>query len=251
MTVADNARADALLRSTLGSGIRSSVHIEAVSAGKPSLVSAPGRCYGPTRMRAGSDLGRGRRWRSAALSSSLSLVIWSGYSLAAASPVIPAGKEDVVMGLFAPHALGSEIEAGCVLRRVEIKPDHIVLTLLRGEESAAQLHMKGPADSPGPDDVPSFAIEYKAPDPSFDSCFKAVRDLVAKNDDGKFWDEHTVRPVVGGGGKRGGGDEDGEGQAFSGRLEADRILQFGVLAAILMVGVFLVTGRKKKKEPTS
>jgi hypothetical protein len=206
----------------------------------------------------------GRSWERAAIALCLSSLVCAWSSAASAAPVIPAGKEDVVMGLFAPHELGGEIESGCVLRRVEIEPKQIVVTLLRGQESAAQVVMKAPSDSPGPEDVPSFAIAYQASDTSFDGCLKKLRGVVAKNDDGKFWDEHGVRPVVGGGRKSASETEDEPDQARDGNadeanseegisepLKADRILQLGVVAAILMIGVFVATGRRKNDLPSA
>lgn len=100
--------------------------------------------------------------------------------LAQTIPVIEPGREDDVRALFAPHALGDEIE-GWLFHSIAIDREVIRVRVERGDERR-EMVLAHPGGSPG--QSASFAIELDDDaGPALDALFEAVR----RNDAGGFW----------------------------------------------------------------
>jgi hypothetical protein len=134
---------------------------------------------------------------------------------AEASPVIPPGKEAVVLGLLAPHSMGSEVVPGCTVRSVQIGARTIDIVVLAPGEELGSMRLSPPSRFGGGTGSKSFEIEIEAKNDPVRECVEVVRKAVLANDDGTFWAENTIVPVEGsswwGGADREGGataDED-------------------------------------------
>jgi len=103
-------------------------------------------------------------------------------------PVIESGRDAEVQALFAPHALGDEIE-GARFMSIAIDVDRITLGVDRGEVrwEAVLRHPEHP--EAGARETASFAIT-SAEDPALEALLGALED----NDEGRFWRTRAAPP---------------------------------------------------------
>jgi hypothetical protein len=112
--------------------------------------------------------------------------------LAEASPVIPPGKEKVVLGLLAPQTLGSEVTPGCTIQSVQIQARTIDIAIVAGDDQLGVARLNPPESIDGAGHSKSFRIEVQADSDDARRCIEVVRETVQKNDDGRFRGEPDV-----------------------------------------------------------
>jgi len=135
------------------------------------------------------------RHRRAWLLALVLLALWVPRLAAAAPstgtrPVIVPGREDEILALFEPHALGDELSPGWALASFSIEVSTVDLRLEGPDEATVELRLSHPDDGPAHAiELPSFDLEIVAREGG-EGGDAAVEALVARmkaNDDGQFW----------------------------------------------------------------
>lgn len=114
-----------------------------------------------------------------------------------ARPVIVSGREDEVLELFAPYALGDEVvpeqAPGWTLHSVDIEVGTIVVWLVSSNETYAQLRLDHPDYGPlGARQLSGFAVHVVEQPPGSEPAVAHIIERVDQNDDGRFWSTDVV-----------------------------------------------------------
>lgn len=109
---------------------------------------------------------------------------------------IGPGNEQRVLALFAPYALGDEVQDGKALMSVQIQAERIEVTLRDPAGLEARFALRHPADAPeARHTTRSFAL---VPEPGSEADPSILRlvEVVRRNDQGGFWRaaQESVRP---------------------------------------------------------
>jgi hypothetical protein len=112
-------------------------------------------------------------------------------------PVIVSGREDEILELFAPYALGdepaSEQAPGWTLHSFDIEVGTIVVWLAGANESYAELRFDHPGyGPPGAKQLSGFAVHVVDPPPVSEPAVAEIIARVDQNDGGKFWGTDVV-----------------------------------------------------------
>ncbi|MDQ3036185.1 MAG: hypothetical protein M3Y87_27540 [Myxococcota bacterium] len=101
--------------------------------------------------------------------------------------VIEPGREEEVVQLFAPHALGGEVVAGWRLAGISIREDHIVASLEGPEGTAATVRLDHPDVVRSEVRSLSFAITTDPAEGPAGAALAALTAAVQRNDQRSFW----------------------------------------------------------------
>lgn len=184
-----------------------------------------------------------------ALLTLLFVALWPRPSQAA--PVIPGGQEARIQSLFVPIELGKTVTSGCTLQSIAIEPSQIVVGVELADERTGRMELGPPGLAATDGDLPSFAVTLTHDDDeALRHCLGKVRDAVANNDDGQFWQSIAVAPASrsprneGGAGSNEGHDPEGAKRlreiadatsVLTGPWSGDGITRFAQLILVLLV----------------
>lgn len=112
-------------------------------------------------------------------------------------PVIVAGREDEILELFSPYALGDEPSPEqaprWTLHSFDIEVGTIVVWLASGNETYAQVRFDHPDyGPPGARQLSGFAVHVVEQPPGSEAAIAEIIARVDQNDGGKFWDTDVV-----------------------------------------------------------
>lgn len=112
-------------------------------------------------------------------------------------PVIVSGREDEILELFAPYALGDEVAPeqapGWTLHSFDIEVGTIVVWLASSSESYAQLRFDHPDyGPPGAKQLSGFAVHVVEQPPGSEPAVAQIIAQVDQNDGGSFWRTDVV-----------------------------------------------------------
>jgi hypothetical protein len=106
---------------------------------------------------------------------------------AQATPVIEAGREQEILGLFQPHVLGKEVTPGWKLWDVNVSPLAIRVECRGPEQKRAVIRLAHPSAGQG-ERTQSFVVERDpSSDPAGIPALQALSRAVANNDRGNFF----------------------------------------------------------------
>lgn len=127
-----------------------------------------------------------------------------GIVRSAAAQSIGPGHEAAVLALFAPHALGAQVEGGFALWGVYIEPKRVRVVVRRADGAEGRMLLVHPETAPAVPRSASFALSVDADAPeAARPALERLGAAVRTNDRGGFWERAVVPagdPVAAGSG---------------------------------------------------
>lgn len=112
---------------------------------------------------------------------------------AASRPVIVPGREDEILGLLDPHALGDELRPGWTLHSFEIHDSTIDVWIAGPAETYARVALDHPEFGPdGARRIDGFALTIAEQPPGSEASVAELVAAIERNDDGSFWRTDVV-----------------------------------------------------------
>ena len=111
----------------------------------------------------------------------------------ASRPVITPGREDEILALLQPHALGEELAPDWTLHSFSIDVATITLWVAGPDERFAQVDLQHPDYAgEGARELPSFGLVVVAEPPGSEAAVAELVATIEGNDDGSFWKREPV-----------------------------------------------------------
>lgn len=111
----------------------------------------------------------------------------------ASRPVIPPGREDQILALLDPHALGDELAPGWRLHSFTIEIATIHLWIAGPDDDFAHLTLDHPDHGPkGARRLPGFMLAIVAQPSGSEAAVAELTAAIVRNDDGRFWADHAT-----------------------------------------------------------
>ena len=108
-------------------------------------------------------------------------------------PVITPGREDEILALFTPHAIGDELTPGWVLHSFRIEVATIQVFIVGPGQAHARLDLDHPNYGPAEArPLTGFVLHIAEQDPGSEPAVSELIATIEANDDGSFWGGEVV-----------------------------------------------------------